>query len=171
MACNQTLSGLPQDCEPSRGGIRKIAVANFSDVSSITTTDGIVTAIEMVEGAKFHLYELPKQTASFTSPRTIDRANASNFVTTDLTLQFNKMSTAKRIEMEALSAIDARVLALDANGKWWLLGDEEPVNATANEGTTGTAIGDANRYTLTMQDVSSHQPYEVDAKIVDALIA
>lgn len=106
-----------------------------------------------------------------TSTRTIEPTSGSNYVSTDVAIQLAGMNTAKRIEMEALAAVDARVLVHDRNGRWWFLGDEEPVNATAGDGTTGTAIGDANKYGLTLNEVSSHFPYEVDAKIIDALIA
>lgn len=171
MACNQTLSGIPKDCEGSRGGIVEIAVANYSDVSSVTVTDGKVSAIEMAASAKFHRYSFRKDTGSMTSTRTIDPATGTNYVSTDVVIQLAGMTTAKRIEMEALAAIDARVLVHDRNGRWWFLGNEEPVNASAGDGTTGTAIGDANKYGLTLNEVSAHFPYEVDEGIVDALIA
>ena len=59
----------------------------------------------------------------------------------------------------------------DANGKYWYLGKDEPVNASAGDGQTGTARSDANRYTITLQDQSKEMPYEVDPSIVDALVA
>jgi hypothetical protein len=65
---------------------------------------------------------------------------------------------------------DLAVIVKDANGKYWYLGKDEPVNASAGDGQTGTNRGDANRYTLTLQDNSLEMPYEVDATIIENLL-
>ena len=59
----------------------------------------------------------------------------------------------------------------DANGKYWFLGYEEFVSATAGTAETGVNRTDGNRYTITLTDYSSSYPYEVDPSIVDALVA
>jgi hypothetical protein len=81
------------------------------------------------------------------------------------------MQTQARVEITALAMGDLAVIVKDANGKYWYLGKDEPVNASAGDGQTGTARGDANRYTITLQDESKEMPYEVDSSIVDALVA
>jgi hypothetical protein len=91
-------------------------------------------------------------------------------VTSELLLQFNRMQTQARVEITALAMGDLAVIVKDANGKYWYLGKDEPVNASAGDGQTGTARGDANRYTITLQDESKEMPYEVDSSIVDALV-
>jgi len=92
-------------------------------------------------------------------------------VTSDLLLQFNRMETSKRVEITALSLGDLAVIVKDANGKYWYLGKDEPVNASAGDGQTGTARGDANRYTITLQDESLEMPYEVDETIIPSIVA
>ena len=91
-------------------------------------------------------------------------------LTTDLVLQFLKMDTAKRIEMSALSVNELVAIVKDANGIYWYLGMDEAISATAGDGATGTARGDGNRYTITLQDNSSTFPYEVDSTIIAGLI-
>ena len=81
------------------------------------------------------------------------------------------MQTQARIEITALALGDLACIVKDANGKYWYLGKDEPVNASASDGQTGTSRSDANRYTITLQDNSQEMPYEVDASIVDALVA
>ena len=80
------------------------------------------------------------------------------------------METAKRVEISALAVNDLVAIVKDANGIYWYLGYDEPVNASAGDGQTGTARGDANRYTITLQDNSKEMPMEVDSTIVAALI-
>ena len=170
MPCIQTLSGLAKDCSPNMGGIVEVLIANFDDVTAVTITDGIISAITMATSAKFKRYSFSKNTGSLTSTYTLDNASGVKFVTTDLLLQFNRMETSKRVEISALAIADLAVICKDANGKYWYLGKDEPVNASAGDGQTGTARADANRYTITLQDNSAEMPYEVDADIVDALI-
>ena len=171
MACTQVLSGLARDCDSNRGGIVAVYIANFADVTAITVTSGVVSGITMDTGKKFKEYAFPKNTGNLTSTYTIDPASGVRYVTSDLLLQFNRMETTKRTEITALALSDLRVICKDANGVYWLLGYDEPVNASAGDGQTGTARGDANRYTITLQDESLQMPYEVDDSIIAALVA
>ena len=170
MACNQTLSGLVKDCSPSMGGITEVLLANREDVSAVTADTGKVTEITMASSAKFKRYTFARNTGSMTSTYTIDQASGVRYVTTDLLLQFNRMETAKRVEISALAVNDLVAIVKDANGIYWYLGYDEPVNASAGDGQTGTARGDANRYTITLQDNSKEMPMEVDSTIIAALI-
>lgn len=170
MACNQTLSGLVKDCSPSMGGITEVLLANREDVSAVTANSGKVTEITMASSAKFKKYSFARNTGSMTSTYTIDQASGVKYVTTDLLLQFNRMETAKRVEISALAVNDLVAIVKDANGIYWYLGYDEPVNASAGDGQTGTARGDANRYTITLQDNSKEMPMEVDSTIIAALI-
>lgn len=172
MSCNsQTLSGLAKDCTPSMGGIVEVYIANHDDVSEVTVTSGKVSAITMASSAKFKKYQFARNTGSMTSTYTIDKASGVQFVATDLLLQFNRMETTKRVELSALAINDLAIIVKTANGNFFFLGYDEPVTASAGDGQTGTARGDANRYTITLQDNSKEMPYEVDASIVSALVA
>ena len=170
MACNKTLSRLVKDCSPSMGGITEVLLANREDVSAVTADTGKVTEITMASSAKFKKYTFARNTGSMTSTYTIDQASGVKYVTTDLLLQFNRMETAKRVEISALAVNDLVAIVKDAYGIYWYLCYDEPVNASAGDGQTGTARGDANRYTITLQDNSKEMPMEVDSTIVAALI-
>ena len=171
MSCIQTLSGLAKDCAANMGGIVEVMIANFADVTGVTITDGVVSAVTMATDAKFKKYSFAKNTGSLTSTYNIDAASGVKYVTSDLLLQFNRMETSKRVEITALSLGDLAVIVKDANGKYWYLGKDEPVNASAGDGQTGTARGDANRYTITLQDESLEMPYEVDDTIIPSIVA
>lgn len=171
MPCIQTLSGLARDCSANMGGIVEALIANFDDVTGVTISDNQITTISMASSAKFKRYSFAKNTGNLTSTYNLDPASGVKYVTSELLLQFNRMQTAARIEITALALGDLVIIVKDANGKYWYLGKDEPVNASAGDGQTGTARGDANRYTITLQDESLEMPYEVDPSIVDALVA
>lgn len=171
MACTQTLSGLTRDCAPSMGGIVEVLIANFADVASVNVASGVIDTITMAASAKFKRYEFARNTGSLASNYNIAPENGTRYVQSDLVLVFNKMETAKRVEISALAQSDLVCIVKDANGKFWYLGKDEPVMASAGDGLTGTARADRNGYSITLQDNSAEMPYEVDADIIDALVA
>ena len=173
MACSQTLNGIAASCDTNVGGVREIYIANYSDVSAVEVDEvsNMIKTITMVDTAKFKKYAFKKNTSSMTSTLNVDPANGVNFVQTDLSLVFAKQETVKRMEIAKLSLGELRVIVLDANGKYWFLGKEEFVAATAGTAETGVNRTDGNKYTITLTDYSSSYPYEVDPTILADLIA
>jgi hypothetical protein len=152
------------------GGIVEAYAINKEQIESFTITDNVVSAVAVADGEKFKLFSFARNTGSMTSTYTSDPATGVRYVTTDLVLQFNRMETAKRVEIMALAQNELCLIVKDANGKYWLLGHDEPVMATGAEGVTGTARGDRNGYSITLQDTSLEMPYEVDAKAIATLV-
>jgi len=175
MSCPQTLAGLASDCSGSMGGIVEVLIANFDDVTTKTVTDGKISAITMATGtgsttAKFKKYAVRRETCSMTSTLNSDPKQNTKYISTELVLQFNKMETAKRTEMSVLAIVEGVAIVKDANGKYWYLGYNNPILATAGSGETGTAHGDKNAYGLTFTDNSEDYPYEVDGTIISGLL-
>lgn len=182
--CNQTLAGITLDCTNSLGGIKTVYIANYSDVdgkpeidvvddstpTSADTTYGMITKINMVSGATFKPYQFRKQTGSMTSTLNIDETAGINYVSTELSLVFTKMETAKRIEMAALAIGQLAVIVEDTNSKFWYLGYDDYVSASAGSANSGTNKGDSNNYGLTLKDESISFPYEVEKSAVEAVI-
>ena len=173
MSCSQVLNGIAADCQTNVGGVREVYIANYSDVTAIEVDDSsnMIKTITMAETAKFKKYAFKKNTSSMTSTLNVDPANGVNFVQTDLSLVFAKQETVKRMEIAKLSLGELRIIVLDANGKYWFLGQEEFVSATAGTAETGVNRTDGNKYTITLTDYSSSYPYEVTPTIVADLIA
>ena len=173
MSCSQLLNGIAADCQTNVGGVREVYIANYSDVTAIEVDDSsnMIKTITMADSAKFKKYAFKKNTSSMTSTLNVDPANGVNFVQTDLSLVFAKQETVKRMEIAKLSLGELRVIVLDANGKYWFLGQEEFVSATAGTAETGVNRTDGNKYTITLTDYSSSYPYEVTPTIIADLIA
>ena len=173
MSCSQVLNGIAADCQTNVGGVREVYIANYGDVTTIEVDDSsnMIKTITMADTEKFKKYAFKKNTSSMTSTLNVDPANGINFVQTDLSLVFAKQETVKRMEIAKLSLGELRIIVLDANGKYWFLGQEEFVSATAGTAETGVNRTDGNKYTITLTDYSSSYPYEVDPTIVAGLIA
>lgn len=165
MACTSySLAGLNGSCDPSKGGIVEVMVALYQEDAATVGTANTVSSF--ATGITWYGYAFKKGTGSMTSTLNVDPANGVNYVSTDLVLQFTKMDTAKRLEMKALSLDDLMVIVKDANGTYWFLGKDEPVQASAGTGQTGQNRSDGNFYQITLQANDDTFPIQVDKAAV-----
>lgn len=158
MACTQTLAGISRDCLGNSGGIRKVWLANYDNVASLTESSGAITAISMSNTEKFKLYEFARNTSSMSSNYAVNAENGTSYVETDLLMVFNRMDTAKRLEIVAMAQGLLAAIVEDNNGNKWYLGHDYPVTINAGDGLTGTARGDRNGYSVTLRDESNELP-------------
>lgn len=161
MACSQTLSGLINDCAANMGGVRKVYLANKTDVSGVTVSEDKVTGISMASEAKFHGYALRPNTASMNSTAQVSQENGTTYWQTLLQMVFSRMETTKRVEVVAMAQAELCAIVEDANGLFWFLGMDAPLVLNAGDGNTGTARGDRNGYSVTLEDDSLQPPYEI----------
>lgn len=173
MACKSfALSGIAMGCKNLLGGLKEVYIIKSADVTGVelNTEKSQIATIETATEAKFKTYKFRKNTASMTSTASSDDTIGNFSVTTELNLQFSKLETSKRLEIMALCLEDVAVVALDWNGKYWYLGYEFPVTATAATAQTGTASTDLNGYNITLTDTASEFPFEVPAEVIEPLI-
>lgn len=172
MACNSIqLANIARDCEANVGGIKKVWLTNYADNMFKTSTDasGQTSVTAVTSGTTWYTYEFRKGTGSLTSNLNVDEAAGTNFIQSDLVMQFSRMETGKRTAIAALSIAEVCGIVLDCNGKYWALGFDEPVTPSAGVGQTGTARTDSNNYQITLSDFSKSYPYEVESGVVSGL--
>lgn len=172
MACLITIAGITLDCESSLGGIKQVWITQYDNVKSVTVDDETnqISAIILESDAKWYNYQFRKGTGSLTSTLNVDETAGTNYVSNELALVFTKMETKKRIEIAALSIGQLVVVVEDSNGKYWFLGKDDYVSASAGTGVTGTAKGDQNAYTLTLATDSESYPYELSAEAIQSVV-
>lgn len=158
MACNVTLTGIALDCGTNLSGVKAIYLANDASVGNVTLTEGEITEIDASAGT-FYEYIPAKNTGSLTKTLTKDESTGVMYYTNEAVAQFNKMETAKRKELSNIDRGHFKAVVLDSNGKYWFLGYDNYVSATAVTGQTGAGIDDGNFYTLTLTDISAELPY------------
>ena len=176
MACLITIAGITLDCQPSLGGIKQVWITQYADVESVTVSndpDGngdMISAITLKASAVWYNYQFRKGTGSLTSTLNVDETAGTNYVSNELALVFTKMETTKRVEIAALSIGQLAVVVEDSNGKYWFLGKDDYVSASAGTGVTGTAKGDQNAYTLTLSTDSDSYPYELSEAAIKSVL-
>lgn len=178
MACSiYSLSGLTLDCSVNKGGIKEVYITNYDEAllanfnARVASGDTAATeiAVSALTGSTWVHYAFKRNTGSMTSTLNVDDAAGTNYVTTEVVLQFNRMETKKRIEMRALSLNELIVICVDSNSKAWLLGQNEPVVASAGTGQTGTQKSDGNYYQITLQANDDSYPFEVKGDLSDLI--
>ena len=162
-----TLTGLNAGCKDSVGGVAKVWLADKSAVtwsinaSTYTATPDATSA--------FKVYNLRRGAASMTSTLTVND-NAGSYFATEVTMNFLKMESAKRLEVMAMLMGQCTGVVKDRNGKYWAIGIDNPLEGSAGTGETGTAASDANQYTVTISVDDAELPYEItDASTISAL--
>lgn len=166
MACNNlALSGISLDCTASMGGIKKAWMIPHES-GNFTVSGGEITDID----GTWKAYNFRKNTGSFTSTLNVDGANGTNYVSTEITLQFTKMETNKRLEIATLALGEVDVIVQDSNNEYWGFGVEEPVTVTSGTGQTGTAKGDGNFYQIVLTDEQSSFPMHLTASAIASLV-
>lgn len=168
--CTQTLNGITLDCGNSMGGIKRVFIANYGDIETVSVSGDMVTGITMDSGAKFKSYQFRKNTSNMTSTLTADETTGLNYVTTEVNLVFTKMETSKRIEMAALAQAQLAVIVEDSNGVFWYVTKDEYAAASAGSAETGTSKGDRSAYTLTLTSENLSFPYEISRETVEGLV-
>ena len=151
------------------GGIKEVYIVKKDSITEVTLSENQISAITMADSAKWSTYKFRKGTSQFTSTMTTDDAAGTMSFETVLALQFSKQDTAKRLEIMALCMDEVAVIVLDNNGKYWYLGYDNPVTATAATGQSGTAFGDFGGYNVELTDNSKELPFEVTAEAIAGL--
>lgn len=170
MACNVTLMGIALDCVTNLSGIKAIYLANDASVGNVTVSEEQITAIDASAGT-FYEYIPAKNTGSLTKTLTKDESTGVMYYTNEVVAQFNKMETKKRTELSNIDRGQFKAIVLDSNGKYWFLGYDNYVSASAVTGQTGAGLDDGNFYTLTLTDISAELPYEVKSDALTDIIA
>ncbi len=170
MACSSiALAGINTGCKDNMGGIKEVYIVKKDSITQVALTENQISAITMADTAKWSTYKFRKGTSQFTSTMTTDDAAGTMSFETVLALQFSKQDTAKRLEIMALCMDEVAVIVLDNNGKYWFLGYDNPVTATAATGQSGTAFGDFGGYNVELTDNSKELPFEVTAEAIAGL--
>jgi hypothetical protein len=155
-------SGFTLDCKDGIGGIKQIILVDKTEVTSFTL-DGseIVTAINGPLAGDLYTYELPTQTGSFEETINFNRDAGTIFYTQTVNVMLNKLSAAKRLELQSVAQARVIVFVEDTNGNWWAVGYEYGADLSTSTAATGAVLGDMNGYTLAFVHEAGKRAYKL----------
>ena len=161
MACELS-TGFTLDCKDGIGGIKQIVLVDKTEVSSFSLdANEIVTAINGPASGDLFTYELPTQTGSFEETINFNRDNGTVFYTQTVNVMLQKLSAAKRLELQNVATARVIVFVEDTNGNWWAVGYEYGADLSTATAATGTALGDMNGFTLAFVHESQKRAYKL----------
>ena len=173
MACNTLTAGIPKGCLGNRGGIRKIYITNFENLTgiSLASPSGEISTLTMASGTTYYEFVFNKNSSTWNEVTTGDPTAGTQIVTQTITLVLARREKTKRDTLQLLMGFnELSVIIEDANGIFWLVGEESGVIMTENNSASGTAAADPNNYTLTLVGEETAQANTVTQAAVEAVI-
>lgn len=170
MACVLLTGGIAKNCDNNLGGVTKVYITDFENVTGVTAASGEISAFTMASGTQFYEFEFNKNTSSLAENAIVSLENGSLFYEQIVTLVIPRREVAKRNVLKLLMQKELAVIVKDQNGLYWYVGEANGANITELPSTSGTAKGDANAYTLTIRAEEPEQAQEVDEAAVTAVI-
>lgn len=173
--CNALNANVTKSCENNVGGVNKIYIADFANVTghTIAGTPEEITAITLAASTYFYEFQFNRNTSSFDEATKIDLNSGSTYFEQTVNLMLNRRDKTKRDAIEKLVAGQKQlaVIVLDSNGVYWFIGLGNGAYATEITGGTGIAKADKNGYSIKLVAEETAQAYEVDSTIISALLA
>ena len=160
MACDIT-SGFALGCRDNTGGIKALYILSGS-VSSITDTTNEISDIS--GDGVFYQFDLQRNTSDFTETINGSTENGTVFYEATVNAVFAKLQTSTRNQIKVLAANPDLKIVVETNNdvsgsKFFYVGRVHGAQLNGGQGQSGTAIGDANGYTLTF---SATEPSPAD---------
>ena len=187
MACTTYLQGFATSCGSNLPSIKKLYIGTFesstftytyqqnSEAQDVLDADGN-KIIEAVSGAtlksgadKWVEFQFRKNSSSMDTEMTLND-NGSHYYTNSATCIFAKIENSKRLALQAVASGECTMIIVDSNNQTWLIGSEYPVSLTTLTGSTGTAIGDSNQYSVTLSAEEPTMPILIEADQAQTVI-
>ena len=187
MACTTYLTGFSTSCGSNLPSIKKLYIGTFesstftytyqqnSESQDVLDADGN-KIIEAVSGAtlksgadKWVEFQFRKNSSSMDTEMTVND-NGSHYYTNSATCTFAKIENSKRLALQSVASGECSMIIVDSNNQTWLVGADNPVSLTTLSGSTGTAIGDSNQYSVTLSADEATMPILIEADQAQTVI-
>ena len=149
------------ECKDSIGGIKQIVLADWSVVNLETVTIDANEVVTALPTEDFYGYQLPTQTGSFEETINFNRDAGTIFYTQTVNIVLQKLSSAKRLELQSVATTRVVVFVNDTNNNWWAVGLEYGADLSTATAGTGTVLGDMSGFTLAFTHEAAKRAYLV----------
>ncbi len=168
MACALT-SGYSLGCRDSAGGVKAVWFIEIENVSGVTSSAGVATAIAKANNRRFYKYNLQRATAEAGEDIQASIENGTFFFAQTLSIVLNKLQAATRNEILLLGQNVLMAVIQDNNSKYWLYGATNGLTLSGGSAKMGKALGDRNGYELTFTGEEREPALEVTSGIIAGL--
>ena len=187
MACTTYLTGFSTSCGSNLPSIKKLYIGTFESANftytyqkngenqDVLDADGnqikeAVSGATLNSGAdKWVEFQFRKNSSSMDTEMTVND-NGSHYYTNSATCTFAKIENSKRLALQSVASGECSMIIVDSNNQTWLIGAENPVSLTTLSGSTGTAIGDSNQYSVTLSAEEPTMPLLIESDQAQTII-
>ena len=170
MACSLTQGHTPKTCKSS-GGTKSFLIAEYDNVTAITKTAGVITAITKATGKKFWKYKQKAEVANWKQTGTGDPKVGTIAYDVEATIEMVGLDQLGQTELGLLMANTVVMIAEDNDGTYWYLGEDFGMDLATDGLESGTAIGDFRGNKLSFKGRAYTRVASVSSTIIAGLLA
>lgn len=177
MACLIT-SGWAKGCKDNAGGLKRVLLANKSDVTAFVEKTGSlgeylgeIETVTMSGSAVFYEFVPNKMSSNWVENIQANAQNGTVGYEQVLTMTFAKNEASKRNQVQLLGQGEVYAIVNDYNDKYFLLGEFNGAELTGGSSQSGTALTDLNGWTLTLTAMEPEPAKEVTGSIISGLLS
>lgn len=177
MGCTSDLilAGITYDCSDIPvGGLKKIIIARLDKTTITESDENTITAIAFDVGDEAVELEFNNKdgVSNFTDVKTVEASGSVSVVPT-ITVEFPKMTKAKRDELNALTQAGLELVAFieTAAGTMHCVGSDFGLFGQSASGASGAARADKNAYTFVLTGEESDLALDIDATVWASILA
>lgn len=149
-ACYNT-ANICKGCRDNVGGVKAAYVVAGCVTGTTENAAGEILTVGAT-GGTVYTFQVEKNTSNFIETITPSLENGTVFYQQDLTLVFFKLQQDTRNQLRLLAQnTNLKVFVETNDGSIWYLGEDFGMFLSAGTGETGTAFGDRNGYSITLQ--------------------
>lgn len=152
MACSIT-KGLKLSCKDSRGGIKLIDFATYSDYGFTVAAQEIASLPILL--TEVFRYEVKATVNNLAEAGTVNQDNRTTEVVSTLSVTLPRLNKETEVELMALAAGRTIAFVHDYNGNVKVMGIDSGVDASGFTSATGGAGTDLSGYTITLTAMDS----------------
>lgn len=138
----------------SRGGLKLIRLASFTDVEYFEDLDDHIVNLGLKTDKLFYTYELIRNVSGFTTSPTSDKKTGKRIFNESLNLVFNRINKSTSDRITELMKASVVAIAEDKVGNFVLLGRDGGLRMEGGTGTSGTASADRNGYEVRLSGIA-----------------
>lgn len=172
MACLLTSGYTFLGCRGGSGGIKKVYISEWSNLSggTFTSVAGLVTAFTLSGSTVFRVYALDREMGMFSSPGTYTPASGTISYEPGIDFTIKKLTTAMIQEIHLVAQNLLVMMVEDVNGDYWLFGYENGMDLLTFSLESGTAFTDFNGNKLSFKGKEISPIYKVTSTLIPGLI-
>lgn len=169
MACALTQGYTPKVCK-TPSGVDAILLAEYANISSITFTSNVATAITMASSKKFFQYKLKPEVGDFKYNASSDEKNGAYGYKIEANLQTIGLDTTTQEELDLLLKNTLVAIVKMKSGDYWLLGHEYGLGVATDNFESGVAMSDFQGNKIQLTGSATVRMKKVDPTIIAGLL-